>query len=228
MGAYWDILMAYIPNPLQPEDPEGKNRYLAQELEKVADWGQNLTIGELADVFIDEPIEPGSVIVWTGTEFQALNAMVSIGYGGIHLTVAIAGADVGAGWVVVPADAGLLTNPVNVVQDFANNGIRLDRYGIWQVNILLAFAHDSDPGARAMEFQIYNATTDTAQAAIDIPIARNQTSTYFSVPALLELTSGNVDDLYQLRLTMLGAGTLTGVILTAYQFSTSHVSEFVQ
>jgi len=184
------------------------------------------------DVSTTEELETGSVLTYIAqaeggnSKFEAKNVFVSRGYGGIENTSGPSLSDLGAGWQVVPADAILITTPAGVTQDHANDAIALDSKGIWNVGILISLTHNESNAGRTFDIQIYNSTDAVELGVIPVPIGRNQPGTLISLNLIVEIPATSIEgDLIQLRI---GNGdTVTSVVLVAYQFSATHISEFI-
>jgi hypothetical protein len=183
-----------------------------------------------SDVDTTNTLETGSTLVFVAAadggsdEFEGRNIFIARGYGGIRQSVPIASPDLDATFQVIPADAAVVTIPANVIQDTANNGLNLLLEGVWQVNILISFAHVESQQGRAIQFQIYNATTGAPGGKTTVPIARNQPGTFLSAGVLMEVSDIAAGDLFQIRVG--GGDAVTGITMNSYQFSVSHVSEF--
>ena len=68
---------------------------------------------------------------------------VGAAYGGVRLATPIDPPDIpdiGAGWVTIQADSGVLVTPKWIVQDFANNGIRFEIAGIFSISVNITAA----------------------------------------------------------------------------------------
>jgi len=168
--------------------------------------------------FLHDAVEQLSLSVIT--EFES----IAKGYGGIEQTGTPGISNLGAGFQVVPADANLITTPVEVTQDFANDGIIVERSGVWNVNIIISLSHNEDAAVRTTEIQLYNDTDAVEIEAILVPIARNQPRTFISLVIMVEIPESAEDDLLQIRIG--NGSTVTSVVLEAYQFSANHISEF--
>lgn len=151
-------------------------------------------------------------------------ASIVKGYGGIKQTGTPGISNLGSGFQVVPADAGLITTPIEVTQDFINDGIIVEKSGVWSVNIIISLSHNEDIAVRTIEIQLYNDNDAAEINAIRIPIARNQLRTFISLAIMVEIPESAKNDLLQIRIG--NGSTVTSVILQAYQFSANYISEF--
>ena len=168
--------------------------------------------------FLHDAVEQLSLSVIT--EFES----IVHGYGGIKQTGTPSLSDLGAGFQVVPADAELITTPIEVTQDFANDGIIVERSGVWSIGIIISLSHNEDAAVRTTEIQLYNDNDAAELSAILVPIARNQPRTFISLILMVEIPESAKDDLLQIRIG--NGSTVTSVILEAYQFSVNYISEF--
>ena len=158
-------------------------------------------------------------------QWAALNVFVATGYGGIKQTVSpLALPDLGAGFEVVPADAGVVTAPRGVTQDFASDGIAVNLEGVWTANIIVSLEHNEDQGGRSIEVHIYDLTTDTPGLGTSVPIGRNSPGTLISVSLMVEIAPADIGNVFQIRIG--GGDIVTAVELLTYQFSISHASEW--
>ena len=128
-----------------------------------------------------------------------VSANTLAGYGGIYQSTNVALPDLGIGWVVMTADSAVIQNPVDVTQDFANNGLIFEASGVWQVSIAISMVFVLEQFGRQTVVQIYNATTDSGGRGVIVPIGRNQEGLWFSVSLLVEISDDQVGNLYQVR-----------------------------
>jgi hypothetical protein len=178
-----------------------------------------------SDVDPTTPPVTGAALVYNGTKWVALPVFPTIGYGGVVLSVPTGIPNLGIGFEVLPADAAVVTSPVTVTQDFANDGIRFSQEGVWNINIGFSLTHNESNSGRETTVQLYNATEATGGNGVPMPIARNQPGTYFSGTLMVEVTAADEGDLYQIRVG--GGDSITAVTVEGYEFSATHVSQFV-
>lgn len=178
------------------------------------------------DVDTSVALEDGSTLVFASAQGKwfGLNVMVAAGYGGVGLGTPVGIPDLGAGFEVLPADAGLLTTPRFITQDFANDGLRFNIEGVFSVSVVFSLLHNESNAGRSIAVQMFNDTAAAAVFSIVLPIARNQPGTYFSMSFLAEVSAANIGDLFQIRIG--GLDTVTTVIVQAYAFNANHVSEW--
>ncbi len=166
----------------------------------------------------------GSGLVWIGSFWEALDVWVAAGYGSVVQNTPVGIPDLGAGFTVLPTNAGGITKPRAITQDFANDGLRFNIEGVWNVNIVFSMVHAESNSGRQIIIQLYDSTADVVISAVVLPIARNQPGTYFSASILAEVITAAVGDLFQIRVG--GGDVVAGVTLQTYEFAASHVSEF--
>lgn len=171
-----------------------------------------------AIVFLHDAVEQLSLSVLD--EIEAITK----GYGGIEQTGTPGISNLGAGFQVVPANAGLITTPIKVIQDFANDGIIVEKSGVWSVSILISLSHNEDISSRSFEVQLYNDTDAVELSSIPVPIARNQPGTFVDFTFIVEIPESAENNLLQIRIG--NGSTVTSVVLEAYRFSVNHISEF--
>lgn len=171
---------------------------------------------------------------WLNDEYQRVEActndiyalaevvfsnVVAIGHGGVDLGTPVA-FEVGAGYAVIPYDQEKLSNPVNVVQDAANNGLRFQAPGLWKVDILVNLTgHDEAQGGRVTNLEIYDATQGAEIEVVQIGIGRNVADTFVTVTAMFEVLDDVVNDLIQVRMgggDVVSGGTLSIAEFTAF------------
>ena len=169
------------------------------------------------------PVTGAGLVFIEGTGWVSLRAFVSVGYGGVIQNTPVGIPDLGAGFTVLPANAGRITTPRAIIQDFANNGLAFSIEGVWTINIVFSLVHTESNSGRQIIVQLYNSTADIVASAVVLPIARNQPGTYFSATILAEVITAAVGDLFQIRV---GGDVVAGVTLQTYEFAASHVSEF--
>ncbi len=179
-----------------------------------------------SDVDTTTVLENGSSLVYsTGSnKWFGLNINTQAGYGGVTQTPAVGIPDLGIWFDVLPANAGVISVPRFLTQDFANDGLVLDIEGIWNVSISFSLVHNESNSGRQIVVQLYNSTTATVVGDVVLPIARNQPGTYFSVSILAEVANANIGDLFVVRVG--GGDAVTAVTLQRYTFSANHVSEW--
>jgi hypothetical protein len=168
--------------------------------------------------FLHDAVEQLSLSVVT--EFESIIK----GYGGIKQTATPGMTNLGVGFQVVPADAKLITTPIEVTQNFANDGILVERSGVWRIDIIISLSHNEDIAGRTIEVQLYNDTDAVEIDVILVPIARNQPRTFISLTLMVEIPESAENDLLQIRIG--NGSTVTSVVLQAYQFSVNYISEF--
>jgi len=178
------------------------------------------------DVDTSAALEDGSTLVYAQTagKWFGLNVMVAAGYGGVFQDTPVGIPDLGAGFEVLPADVGTITTSRAVTQDFANNGVRFNIEGIWNVGIVFSLLHDESNSGRSIVVQLYNDTQAGSAFSVVLPIARNQPGTYFSLSFLAEILPAAIGDLFQVRIG--GGDTVTGVIVQIFAINVNHASEW--
>jgi hypothetical protein len=157
-------------------------------------------------------------------ETAVINNFVSAAYGGIDQSTPVGIADLGIGYVTMPADAAAVSAPRGITQDFANNGIRFDIEGIFTVGITLAIAHNEVNAGRAFRVRLYNVDTATGGSGTLVGTGRNTSVTNFGTSILAEVPLAVVGDLFVVQVG--GGDAYTTVEVESYSFDASHVSEF--
>ena len=170
------------------------------------------------------PAAVGDGIVWTGTEWLALNLWAVAAYGGIRATAPTALADIGAGWTTLEADAVIDAVPRGVVQDTAANTLAFTRAGRYTVFVSCSLTHNESNGSRETHLRIYDVNTAEPFGDTTYPIARNQPGTFFALPIPINVDASHVGD--EFRIEIGGGDTLTGVTQNNFSFSVSGSGEY--
>ena len=160
------------------------------------------------------------------TEVAALNTFALAGYGGILSNGTVAMPDLDSGWVLFDAwNAASMASPRYVTQDFANNGLRFERIGVFSMNIKLSIAHNSSNGGRILYLRFNNGTTGTpATNTFAFGVGRNVEATNLIIPgALFDIPSNVVGDLVQLEIG--GGDSFSSVDSIGASFEAFSVSE---
>ena len=169
------------------------------------------------------PGGPGEGLnIWDGEKW--LRATPVTGYGGIQQTVATGMPNFGGGWTLLPADAGLLTTPHNVVQDHPMDAIALEVAGLWELTINFGFEHNSSNAGRLINLRLLNTSTGTPSSQYQIGTGRNAEHTNATVTLLFEVPAGNIGDLISVQLG--GGDSYSNVVLDAFVMQAVLVSEF--
>ncbi len=181
---------------------------------------------------VDLATEPtlGDVFMWDGDkfiQFDALDIFVAAGYGGVRQTGTPALPPIDLTPQILPANAGVVTTPKALTQDFANDGIILGFTGVWMLQIILAIDHDDVNTGREMELQLFDVTDATVILSTPVFIGRNQPGTNFSVSLMVEISTGSLDDLFVVRLVRTGANDILDVVLESYILSANLVSQLL-
>ena len=154
----------------------------------------------------------------------AIRALVAIGYGGIFGGGGAAGPALGLGFVVVDGFTDIqVAEPVSVIQDTAQNGLIVERAGVWLINVQVTFSHDEVNAGRQTTLRLWNATQSTVVADMVMGTGRNQDVTQYAAALLGDFSGAGVDDLLQLQ--MGGGDDYSLVSWETLLFSVNHVSE---
>ncbi len=191
--------MAFVPeNPPHGESAPLK-RYLRSQFDAVA-----------REIVTDDGGDTG------------LDKYVAKGYGGIRLQDPTPLSNIGASWQEVPFDRASLDNPFDVTQDFANNGLRINRPGIWFGALNFTFEHNSGNSGRYVGVRLRNKTANTTIKEWQFGTGRN---VEFTSIALTWLNETNVDE-GDIVVPQVGNGSVyTDVVMWNAEFSVHHVSE---
>lgn len=123
------------------------------------------------------------------------------GYGGVLLDAPDTSfGDITTAWKVLAFDAPALANPLYVDQLPGNNGLKLQKAGVWSVSIGFSLLHDSVNSGRVLEMQVRNVTQGLSPRSTLIGTARNQDVTIFMGTIMVEVSEAAVGDLFQIRL----------------------------
>lgn len=144
-----------------------------------------------------------------------LQLFTAAGYGGVKQSVPVALPDITATPQIMPADEGVLAVPFQVIQDFANDGIRYAFRGHFAISANFSLLHNESNGSRSMQWQIYNATDDEVLSSTNIAVGRNQEGTNFSGTTLIEIQQVSVGALLVGRLVSVDE-TFTSVTVDGY------------
>jgi len=195
--------MARINN-FRPQEPPSQQppvlvRYLRSEFERITQW----------------------VI---GGVFAQLALYVAKGYGGIANTQQEPSADWGLGWTVVDGwNINVVNEPVSVTQDQANNGLSIDRGGIWVINLLFAVQHDESQQGRYTTLEMRDETNNETLLSFLLYTARNVGGTSFSGSFLIDLPPENNGKFLSWRVG--GGSFYTNVVYNNLEFTVTSASE---
>lgn len=209
-GTYWEIPVEWANNT---DEPENNRKGIVSF---VASPRSRLPIGGSTDEALLKASDTNYDVKW--------RPVVAPGYGGIRLSTPTAFPDLGADWQTLIADAGTLSAPYGVTQDFANNAIIFERPGVWNVSITASITHDEVNNSRQTSARIYNTITGGATGALILGVGRNTSATNIAATVLAEIPEAAVGQPF---VTQLGGGDVfSAVTLTGYAFNASCVSEW--
>lgn len=159
-----------------------------------------------------------------------VDLFVLAGYGGLRLNTPVAGPDilVDTWQILTQFDTILTATPRYVQQDLTNNGIVVERAGMWNITLNLEFGHGVEQADnRQLEIQLYNATDAVGGSAILIAeTGLKDEFTSYPISFPIEILPANIDKLYQVRIR--GRGTFSeynNVVWNIQSFSAFHVSQ---
>ena len=158
------------------------------------------------------------------TEVAALNTFALAGYGGISIAAPVAMADIGATWTTITGfDTEILT-PRYVVHDLANNALRVQKEGVWQVSVKVTLTFAEGQGGRTISLRLYNATTAAPTAVpFQFFVGRNSAGANLSFVINGEFPQETENDIIVLQVSSVDSYTLVENIGTIFQMH--HVSE---
>lgn len=152
----------------------------------------------------------------TGIELYQLAS-----YGGISLSTPTPIADLGAGYITLPADEVAVSAPVGVVQSTANNSLAFASPGVYNMSINLGLEHDELNQGRIFRIQVYNTTKAISGRSIAVGTGRNTSATNAGFSALVEVGPGNLGDEFVVRVG--GGDAYSLVIVEGYGYDVSSV-----
>ena len=149
-------------------------------------------------------------------------------YGGINLSAADPTfPDIGVTWGALRFDAGALTTPRGITQDFANDGIRFEVPGIFQVNFSVTFKFTESQDGRDIQIRAYDATDATILLGTILSVGRNQDVLNYSTSLLVEIPAVDVGHLIQIEVAAVTAGdTLVNVTEVGANLNAVSVGEY--
>lgn len=157
------------------------------------------------------------------TDLQTtLDGKVAQGYGGIRLTTPTAIADLAANWETLPANAGQVTTPVGIGQNFATDSLQFQSEGIYLVTINATLSHNESNAGRTMGIRLYNVTDAVAGATTGVATGRNTPATTFAYSFLVEIGTDQLND--DLRVEVGGSDSYTTVQVQDYSYLATRVS----
>lgn len=138
---------------------------------------------------------------------QVIPNYVYAAYGGIKLSVADPTfPDIGVTAVPLRFDLGILTTPRGITQDFANNGIRFEVPGIFQVNFSVTFKFTEAQDGRDIQIRAYDATDSTILLGTVLSVGRNQDVLNFATSLLVEIPAVDTGHLIQIEVAAVTSG----------------------
>ena len=158
-------------------------------------------------------------------ETAVLDNFVLAGYGGIGLDVPVAVANIGAVWQDLTWDVALLSEPIYVTQDFANNGMNILREGVWQINVKISLTFAESNGGRQLSLRIFNSTEGAAAAvSFNFFVGRNQSGANLNFQINARVKPESVGDLFRIQVSSASDSfTLVNNIGSIYELT--HVSK---
>lgn len=161
------------------------------------------------------------------TQESVISNFVLAGYGGLGLTTARLGSNIGLAWQTITGyDETTVTTPRFVEQDLANSGLVLNIEGVWLISVYFAISHNEVNAGRTMEFRFYDNDLGTGTRELVVGTGRNVGVTSFSGSFLAEVGSAAINDLWQVQVR--SDDSYTAVTWEDQEFSVTHVGEFTQ
>lgn len=154
----------------------------------------------------------------------SLTAFVAKGYGGLTRPSAANIGTIGVVYETIPFSQVAVAEPVDVVQDFANDGIRIERAGVWVFMFQTSIQHDDVNSGRNMNFRLRNLTNNTTISSWKSGTGRNTEWTRIAVPILFDVPDTILGDLLVMQVNA-GIGTYLGAACWDSTMSANHVSE---
>ena len=148
---------------------------------------------------------------------------VSPAFGGIEETVQVALADIDATPQALPANAGSVSAPVAVQQNFATDELVFDREGVWQVHIATGIEFTDTPAARRLSIRLVRVSGTIVVVDNDVAIGRNTGGVNYGATFLIQITAGSVGLPFIVDVVS-AADTYTSVFVNTYQFSAVFVA----
>ena len=123
------------------------------------------------------------------------------GFGGIGLTIVQAMAEINDNWLNITGwNQALLTNPRDVIQNFAGGGLQITKAGVWNCHVKLALSFIAFNAGRRIRMRIYNASKSTpAIEDVDFYVGRDQDGVNIIFDSLVEVPETALGDLYILQ-----------------------------
>lgn len=146
---------------------------------------------------------------------EILQLFTAAGYGGVKQNTPVAIADITATPQIIPTNAGAVATPLQITQDFANDGIRFLFRGTFVLSLSLSLEHNDVNNGRNFAIQLYNQTTGSLIATTLVGVGRNQAGTNYSTTLIAEITDSEVGDLVVGRLVSV-ADTFSAVVVDGY------------
>ena len=156
-------------------------------------------------------------------EILALLAFVEAGYGGIFASGGSSMSNIDSTWQTLVVDSAAVTTPRNVTQDTANDGIRLDKQGIWVVNFSFVITHNELNSGRTMQFRLRNDTAGATIGTIPIFVGRNAGGTNFAGSFMFDVPEAVEGDLILSQVNSV-LDTFSSTFQSSFSIHASHVS----
>jgi hypothetical protein len=178
---------------------------------------------------VSQSTELGKITQGLGYDLRDVNngneVYASAGYGGIGLNAQTALPDITTTPTTIQAwDTAIVATPKDVIQDFANNGLRVLSPGIWMVNVKITLSFAEVNNGRSIVLRFYNETKATAGAdSFTFFVGRNQGGINLTLTFIADIPEADLNDLFVLQISSPDAYT-TVVNLGSY-FEANHVSE---
>lgn len=145
-------------------------------------------------------------------------------YGGISNTGSEAIPDISTGFQTLPYNTVSVADPRLVIQDLANNGLIVEREGIWLMSIAFALEFLDINSGRHFDVRLFDATEGVVVATSNIFVGRNQAGSNYAVSLLVTISEEAAGHLITVQIG--NADTdFTSVVLDANVLNVVHVSE---
>ena len=153
------------------------------------------------------------------------NAPVQAAYGGIRLSLPFNIGALSTTWVKIAGTWLPIVTPLNVVQDVANQGIRVGIAGVYLVSIRVeaTFTASSAASTRSLKLRAFDETDNVAIGGdATLTVVKDQDSAATSVTVMVDVTPSAIGKLLVLQVSSDVA--FAALVITAATLSAARVS----
>lgn len=177
-----------------------------------------------------DPDDPHQTKTYTDQEIEALATavlehFVSASYGGLTLETPATGYALGVAWQTMPFTAGSTSDPVNVIQNPANDSIIISQEGTYYASVTTAFTQDDSNQGRITYLRFWNISQgQTDGQEFPIGIGRNSPAASGTWTFAFDIGASEINN--EFRVEIGGGDTVLAVDFLINEFSVFNIAKF--